>query len=372
MKKVPQSIRLTMLMFLLPLVMAPSYALAAENGFIQASGTKLMLEGKVFTPKGANLMDHDSLWYSSKTLPGNKWINAKEFAGLKKAGFNSIRIVVKTDYFQDVRPPHAFSEKGFAWLDGVIKQAEKNNLRIILDMHMPTGGFQQDYQINPDNQVFWNDDWYKGRFVDVWREIARRYKDEPAIWAYDIMNEPATTDFAAYQKLVSSAVKAIRTNDQRHIVMLQKGMYIKADQSWGMKYPEIDDMNSAYAIHFYQPTDFTLQSAPWFKVAATSSILYPNIDRAWDKEYLKKQLSLPSETSTTRPVVLTEFGTLFPTKLTGQYEWVVDMARAADELGIGWHYWHLSGDTCKNAFALKTRYSICRPKTYGMLSSLAK
>jgi hypothetical protein len=349
----------------------------AAPGFVSTSGTSLVLDGRLFVPKGVNLMDHDTLWYKTRTSPTLNWTKASDFMAIKRAGFNSVRLAVKSDYFQETKAPYKFSEKGFLWLDKTIALAKKQNIRIILDMHMPTGGIQQDYQINAENRIFWDDPWMKGRFVDVWREIAKRYRNETIIWAYDLMNEPATTDFASYQRLIQNTVSSIRSNDTNHPIMLQRGMYIKEDGSWDMKFPFVNDPNVILTLHFYQPTDFTLQGAPWIK---TNSVLvsYPiasstkNGIKAWNKDMLASELPALLGSNTSTPVVLTEFGTLFPRQLSGQPVWVRDVAEAAQSLGYGWHYWHYAGPNCTNAFALRLKYSICRPKTLGSLSDLTK
>ncbi len=351
---------------------------ALDNiGFVSASGTSLIFNGKTFTPKGMNLMDHDTLWYADRTTPTFTYLKEKDFKSLKASGFNSVRLSVKTDYFQNVKPPYSFNEAGFQWVDQIISLAKRNNIKLILDMHMPTGGVQQDYQINSVNQQFWNDPWLKGRFVDVWREIAKRYANEPTIWAYDLMNEPATTDFVAYEGLMKNTVSSIRAYDPNHLIMLQRGMFIKADGSWSMKYPEVDDFQIIRSIHFYQPTDFTLQSAPWFTTKKVS-VTYPTPSAKetkdmWNATRIRNELtSLTQEAqSSTIPVVLTEFGTLFPKRLTGQLQWVTDVASIAQNLGLGWHYWHYSGPSCTNAFALKSKYGTCRPLTLKTLSGFA-
>ncbi|MDD2785772.1 MAG: cellulase family glycosylhydrolase [Patescibacteria group bacterium] len=361
-----------------------SGAHAADIGqFVSVSGTRLTLNNQTWMPVGMNLMDHETIWDTNKTEPTLTWLRDKDFADLEKSGFNSVRLVVKSDYFQDVDPPHKFSEAGFKWLDAVIALAKKHNIKLILDMHMPTGGVQQDYQINDDNQAFWNDDWAKGRFVDVWREIARRYAKDPTVWAYDTMNEPATTDFKAYQNLMRSAINSIRLYDDSHVIMLQKGMKINNDGSWSVEYPQTDDANIVRSIHFYQPTDFTLQGAAWLNSPTSSSREgNPTMDAAISYNHSSTtelnlltqdlQTIVDKAQSSTHAVVLTEFGLLWPKKLTGQPDWIVDVAKLASNFGIGWHYWHYTGTTCSQSFNLKTLYGTCHPLTFGMLSGAAK
>ncbi|MFA6160632.1 MAG: cellulase family glycosylhydrolase [Patescibacteria group bacterium] len=391
-------IRYTFIMFLTVVgCFLTSGAHAADIGqFVSVSGTRLALNNQTWMPVGMNLMDHETIWDVKKTQPTLTWLRDKDFADLEKSGFNSARLVVKSDYFQDVDPPHKFSEAGFKWLDNVIALAKRHNIKLILDMHMPTGGVQQDYQINDDNQAFWNDDWAKGRFVDVWREIARRYANEPTVWAYDAMNEPATTDFKAYQNLMRSVVNSIRLYDDSHVIMLQKGMKINDDGSWSMEYPQTDDANIVRSIHFYQPTDFTLQGATWLNSPTSSlrgessttdaAIFYCHCEESDDAAIccnhssttaasdlsLNLQNMVAEAQSSTHAVVLTEFGLLWPKKLTGQPDWIVDVAKLASNLGIGWHYWHYTGTTCSQSFNLKTLYGVCHPMTLRLLSEAAK
>jgi endoglucanase len=354
---------------------------ATIHGFVNASGTVLVLDGQTFIPKGTNIIDFDSFWDPSSTTPGLDWVREKDFGNLKAAGFNSVRLVVKSDYFQNPDPPHAFSEQGFAWLDKVIALSRKHGLKIILDMHIPSGGQYQDYQINPGNQIFWNDDWHKGRFVDVWREIARRYADEDTIWAYDLMNEPATVDFTSYERLMRNTVNSIRLYDTNHLVMTQRGMNIKDDQSWDLKYPQVVDEQLIRSIHFYQPTDFTLQGAAWITdqkpmvaYPAPPSTTTTTQDEIWSADRVRQELTeaVQEAQASGTPAVLTEFGAIFPPQLSGQYEWIRDVATTVQAMGVGWHYWNYASPSCYRQTALWDQTKLCHPLTWAMLSSLAR
>jgi len=377
-QKLLVSLLLTCLMFQ---VVASDVKAAGPTGFVVASGTSLTVDGKSFVPKGTSLIDFESFWDETKTQPSLIWTREKDFQRLKKAGFNSVRLVVKADYFQTITPPHEFSEQSFAWLDQVIALAKKYDQKVILDMHIPTGGKYQDYQIYPGNQIFWNDPWMKGRFVDVWREIARRYADEPTIWAYDLMNEAATIDFPAYEKLMRDTARSIRLYDANHLIMLQRGMYVKPDQSWGMKYPNIGDSKTINSIHFYQPVDFSLQGAAWI-TKQKPMVTYPtplltNVTTTpdmWDETRVKQELSvmIQEAQASGTPAVLTEFGAIFPPKLSGQFQWINDVASTTQAMGVGWHYWNYSSPSCFRQTALWEKDRLCHPKTWAMLSGLAK
>lgn len=368
--------KLILLKTILPLAgifLFANFTLAAESGFVSVSGTGLWLDGNNFQPKGMNHLDNSTLWSSTSTLPNGKWITKKDFADFKAAGFNSIRLAVKTDYFQDVKPPHKFSTQGFAWLDRIIGYARANDIKIVLDMHIPTGGQAQDYRIYPENQVFWNDPWLKGRYVDVWREIARRYANEKTIWGYDMMNEPATWDFEAYQKLMQSTASSIRTYDKNHVLIVQPGMMMEDNQALFI-YPQIPDSQIVRSIHFYQPLGFTHQNVPWGVNGQDVIASYPSSSTNWtaDNVYNSLKQAWKSAEPDNFPVVLFEFGTVFQNKNTGQPIWVQDVIRAAKKLGMGWHYWNYKGPSYQSSLVLTVPGGKPRPITWGILSKEAK
>ncbi|WP_203532609.1 glycoside hydrolase family 5 protein [Draconibacterium halophilum] len=65
-------------------------------------------------------------------------------------------------------------------------------------------------------------------FVEIWRKIADRYKNEPLILGYDLLNEPIATYFPEDEAMLNKqleplymkTVEAIREVDNNHIVLL--------------------------------------------------------------------------------------------------------------------------------------------------------
>ena len=72
-------------------------------------------------------------------------------------------------------------------------QAEDLNMKVLLDMHnfgrycVYSNGVNSD-----DNQfvVIGNAQCTVDNFCDVWKKLAKEFKDYKNIWGYDIMNEP--------------------------------------------------------------------------------------------------------------------------------------------------------------------------------------
>ncbi|MFV1968650.1 MAG: glycoside hydrolase family 5 protein, partial [Pirellulaceae bacterium] len=78
------------------------------------------------------------------------------------------------------------------WLDGeledldkVLEAAHRYGLKVVVDMHSPPGGRYE----NRDLAIF-HEPVYQDHYVTLWEKIARRLKGQPAVWGYDLVNEP--------------------------------------------------------------------------------------------------------------------------------------------------------------------------------------
>jgi hypothetical protein len=138
---------------------------------------------------------------------------------------------------------------------------------------------------------------YQNRFVALWKEIARRYADEPTILGYDIINEPHcrilpsdtpdngfTGAFNLYQALMQRTIDTIREVDKNHVIFVERlwisgvneralgkpanGYYnsLPNDQrdTWQnvngkYNFPDLIDYNYAYTYHVYEPGRYAHQ-----------------------------------------------------------------------------------------------------------------
>lgn len=169
----------------------------------------------------------DAFWKAFR----DNYITADDISFIASQGANTIRFPFHYKLFTD--DPYmgtSSAEEGFAMLDRLIGWARDNNLRLILDMHDCPGGQTGD---NIDDSFGYpflmTDPRSQQQFVDLWVKIADRYKDEPVILGYELMNEPIATYWegeerdslnAALMPLYRRTVEAIRTVDPTHIILL--------------------------------------------------------------------------------------------------------------------------------------------------------
>ena len=75
-------------------------------------------------------------------------------------------------------------------LDAVLPLCEKYGLMVVIDLHSPPGGnLTPGGYVGTNGGLFTNAACQK-KFVAVWEQIARRYKNARTVWGYDLLNEP--------------------------------------------------------------------------------------------------------------------------------------------------------------------------------------
>ena len=159
----------------------------------------------------------------------DNYITRADIAFIARQGANTIRLPFNYRLFTDEDYMGRSREQdGFARIDSVVNWCRATGLYLILDMHDCPGGQTGDniddghgypwlFESEPSQQLF----------IDIWQRIAARYKDEPVILGYELMNEPIAHYFEnkdelnkLLEPLYKRAVKAIRQVDPNHVILL--------------------------------------------------------------------------------------------------------------------------------------------------------
>lgn len=179
------------------------------------------------------------------------------------------------------------------WMDGQLDELDKAlescrryGIKVVVDMHSPPGGRYP----NKDLAIF-NEAKYQDHFVALWEKIARRYKGNPVIWGYDLVNEPVQNapsppGVADYLGAQARAAQAIRAIDAKIPIFIEAAGW---DSAEGYRELEpIDIPNVIYQVHMYDPVEFTHQGVrgQWTPTAYPGRIG----NTVWDKEQLRRVL----------------------------------------------------------------------------------
>ncbi len=117
------------------------------------------------------------------------YVTEEDFACLEKHGANLVRIPVPYFIFGD-RPPFSgcieYLDRAFAW-------AGRHGLKILIDLHTTPGG-QNGYDNGGISNVCkWCQNPKEVEFVlTVLERLAKRYKDDPALYGIEVLNEPVS------------------------------------------------------------------------------------------------------------------------------------------------------------------------------------
>ena len=159
----------------------------------------------------------------------DNYITREDIRYIKSTGMNTIRVPFHYKLFTGEDYMGLSSGDGFVRFDSLIAWCRESELYIILDMHDAPGGQTGD-NIDDSYGYPWLlvSEESQQVFVNIWKSIAEKYRNEPVILGYDLMNEPIAPYFGddndilntQLEPLYKEAVAAIREVDKNHIVML--------------------------------------------------------------------------------------------------------------------------------------------------------
>jgi hypothetical protein len=184
------------------------------------------------------------------------YIAEPDIKRISQLGYNSVRPALNSRLFITDGTPTAYSEEGFALLDNLVKWCKANGVYVIIDMHAAVGG-QTGANIDDsadDRPELFIQKKYQDELVNLWTTIAKRYKDEPAVAGYDLLNEPLPARTGAAQQyknqlepLYKRLTRAIREIDSKHIVIVEGADWAN---DWSV-FTGPFDKNMVYQFHYY-------------------------------------------------------------------------------------------------------------------------
>jgi hypothetical protein len=184
---------------------------------------------------------------------------------LGRWGFNAVRLPMHYALFLDPDAPAGqdrWREDGFRRVDRLLEWAAANRMWVILDLHAAPGGQGTDLAISdrdPSKPSLWDSAENQRRTVALWRELARRYANNPWVGGYDILNEP-NWDFdgpggghgcedkrnAPITALYKKITTAIREHDRDHLIVIE-------GNCWGNNYAGImPDWDGKLVLSFHK------------------------------------------------------------------------------------------------------------------------
>ena len=230
-------------------------------------GNWLLPEGYMFKFKTTNsprliqtaineLVGEDEARKFWKTYRDN-YITQADIRFIKQSGFNSVRIPFNYRLFVTDGTVPRLDGPGYELLDRVVSWCRSEGLYVILDMHAAPGGQTGD---NIDYSFaypfLFESAESQELTVNLWAKIATRYRNEPAVIGYDLLNEPIAHYFDTaslnpkLEPLYRRIVSGIREVDRNHIIFLGGAQWDSNFKVFGSPF----DPKLAYTFHKYWMT----------------------------------------------------------------------------------------------------------------------
>jgi len=261
-----------------------------------------------------------------------RYITKNDFKTVSSWGANCVRIPFHYKFFES--RPYEYDKDAIVFMCKALQWANEHKLKIILDLHAACGCQNHDWHSDSTGKaLLWEDAKYRDRTYALWEHLASAFKDEEALYGYDVVNEAVIDPKRLHtlKTFYKKSIQAIRKVDKKNIIFL-------GGNRWGQEVEFLEDLlgeGVTVSIHTYQPLNFTFNFVRNHK--------YPGIiDSAlWDRDRLKRSLEGHKKFATKNKIDICvgEFGVNYRGGIFGELEWLDDILSIFKEFGFGWTYW---------------------------------
>jgi endoglucanase len=239
------------------------------------------------------------------------------FRLIKKAGFNSVRIPIRWSAHASTAAPYSIDTEFFKRVDWAIGQALSRNLAAVINVHHYEEMNQNPVQNRP-------------RLVELWKQVARRYQNQPKSLMFELLNEPHNRlDDERWQDAFPQLLKAIRDSNPDRIILIGPAHSNGVDRLDKIQLPP-QDRRIIGTFHYYKPLQFTHQGASWVNDSA------PWRGTRWtgtpqEREELRKDFERAAAWSyqNYRPLYVGEFGAYREANMDDRALWTKAVASSA-------------------------------------------
>jgi aryl-phospho-beta-D-glucosidase BglC (GH1 family) len=220
--------------------------------------------------------------------------------------------------------------EGVRLIDEVLSWAGANGMYVVLDLHAAPGTQGKDMNIADalvtDGNDFWNNQVNQDIAVRLWSTLSNRYKSDPRVAMYDVLNEPNNIPNTSTQNgnqrlhdIMQRFITTVRGNGDNHLILLE-------GNGWGNEYNYMEKRtftnatNLVYNSHRYSAGNYTIDNNVNSVDGGSPNTLrlIGNLTRF--------------RTDNNVPIWVGETGENSP-------EWMGEAARNLNSVGIGWCHW---------------------------------
>ena len=306
-----------------------------------------------------------SHWLSQSGKRGEareNYIVEADFDTIAAMGFDHVRLPIDEMQLWDDNGNQ--EKEAFRLLHYAVKWAFKNNLRIIVDLHII-----RSHYFNAKVKPLWTDPAEQDKLVNLWQQLSEQLKKYPTnMLAYEILNEAVADNSEDWNNLIDKVVTSIRKTEPERIIVIGSNMWQSANTFPELKVP-VGDKNILLSFHFYTPMSITHHKASWTDIAeydgpvnypglAVDSSCYKDLSpkaleamRSYCNGYFDKQVladlmkpAIDVAKALHLPLYCGEYG-IYPTIPEEiSLRWYKDVCEIFNENKIAYAHWGYKGD----------------------------
>jgi endoglucanase len=275
--------------------------------------------------RGVNIVGYDPIWQD----PAKGRFKPRHFKIIKDGGFDTVRINLYG--FRQMNFELMLSPRWYATLDGLVDEALKQNLNVILDEH--------DYERCTDDTAR-----CRREVLAFWSQVAHHFRNSPNQVMFEILNEPNRKMDAEWNSLLAEALAVIRKTNPTRNVVIGPVFWNNISHLGELKLPD-NDRHIIVTVHYYEPHTFTHQGASWgdpqwrklsgIRWGSTADLAKLEADFDKAQEWAMKN---------GRPILLGEFGAYDKAPQEDRIRYTAAVARAAEKRGWAWTYWQFDSN----------------------------
>lgn len=267
----------------------------------------------------------DKLRHYQKTF-----IQEEDFRWMADHGINAVRIPVGY-WVLDGDPPF---RSCIGRLDWAVRMADKYGLRVLISLHGAPGSQNgRDHSGRQGKAEWYQHPEYQAQTITILQRLAERYRDQPAVWGLELLNEPKPwRHVMILRRFYARAYEAIRAVARPGLVTVFSDAFMPRLMSGCLRahtdYPVVMD---THWYHFFTPR-----------------VLQRRVPLQFYDIVLRMRRALLARLSKDQPVIIGEWSGVIGWEALGRFpteEHQALMRRHSDEqLAVfsevaGWFYW---------------------------------
>lgn len=256
-----------------------------------------------------------------------------EYIRIVTGSFSNVRVPVRWSNHAALTADATLDENFARRVDQVVDALLSSDVYVVLDLHhynqLVGAPLLREQPV--DAAVM------EDRLVNMWRQIAQRYRNRSPRLLFELLNEPnGRLDAASWNALAARTLAAVRSSNPDRTVLIGPVYWNNVRELKSLKMPP--DRHLIASIHNYDPFEFTHQGVPYLgrdipvgttccsRMQKAAIVDAFDIARAWSVR-------------TGYPLYLGEFGSFEKADLNSRAAYTRIVRDEAEQRGIPWAYW---------------------------------